>query len=111
MFEVSLCYKQAKACPKCGALLYREVWESERKVYVVCEQGDCGYEDLLEYEYLKFSFGYRDEFTTEITAKSVEDAIKELDNATWKRTGYDIWQDYLSGEYVPVFELEEEHNT
>jgi len=105
MFEAGLSYEQSTICPKCGASLYQEVWESEHKVYGLCEKSDCGYEGVLSYEYLKFTFVYRDEFTTEITAKNLEDAIKQLDNAAWKRTGYHLWQDYLSAEYSPVCEL------
>lgn len=110
MLRVELYYQSRTICPMCEAQLYQEIWEDESKVYLVCERSGCDYQAIVKYEYIKFSFTYRDEFTTEVIAKNIEEALGKIDDATWKRTGYNLWKDYLDARYYPVFELHQCYN-
>jgi predicted nucleic acid-binding Zn-ribbon protein len=94
-----------RKCPRCGAKLYEEIREDKKTLYLVCEKDGCGYEKTVKYKCMKFSFTYRDEFTTEVVAKNMEEAKKKIENIDWKRTGYDLWEDYLDVEYSPVVKL------
>lgn len=102
MFKIELCCEEKIQCPKCGTELYQELHEDERKIYLLCQAENCGYEKTVIYDETQFNFVYRDEFYTEIIAKNLEEAMNELDNAIWKRTDYDLWHDYLEVEYKPI---------
>jgi len=105
MLKIRLSYNESTICPKCGSRLYQEVWEDEKKVYLVCEQNGCGYETIVEYEYIKFNFIYRDEFTTDVIARNIKEAMEKIDDANWKRTPFYLWKDYLEAQYYPFCEL------
>ena len=105
MGKTEVSHEVLRKCPRCSALLYEEVCEDEKTIYLVCEKNGCGYQKKIKYEHLKFSFTYRDEFTTEVVAKNIEEAIKKIESVDWKRTGYDLWEDYLDVEYSPVVKL------
>jgi len=48
----------------------------------------------------KFCVSYRNEFSVEITAKNVEDAIKIAEKQSkWEQLG-DLWQGYLEAKEV-----------
>lgn len=96
---------EVTVCPKCGSKLYQEVWEEESKVYLACDQTGCNYETKTEYEYIKYKFTYRDEFTTEVIARNIEEALERIDSATWRRTPYYLWPEYLEARYHPVYEV------
>ncbi len=94
-----------RKCPRCGAELYEEIWEDKKTIYLVCEKDGCGYEKTMKYKHLKFSFTYRDEFTTVVVAKNIEEARKKIESVDWKRAEYDLWEEYLDVEYSPVVKL------
>jgi len=97
--EVEFSCEERTICPECGAQLYQEVWEDERKVYLLCEENGCDYENIVEYRDIKFRVTYRDEFKAEVVAENLEEAIRKLDDVTWKRTCHYLWRDYLSARY------------
>lgn len=105
MGEVKLSCERALTCPQCGAYLYQEVLEDEKKVNLFCQENGCNYENIAKYECLRFSFTYRDEFTTEVVAKNLDEAMKKLDHANWQRTVHELWEEYLDVEYNPIFEV------
>ena len=105
MLKINLSYEESTICPKCGAILYQEVWEDEKKVYLMCEKDDCDYETIIEYEYIKYSIIYRDEFTTDVIARNIEEAMEKIDHTNWKRTSFSLWKDYLEAQYFPFYEL------
>jgi uncharacterized pyridoxamine 5'-phosphate oxidase family protein len=104
MIKISLAYEESTICPECEAILYQEVWEDEKKLYLVCEQDGCDYERLISYENIKFTFTYRDEFTTDVMARNIEEAMEKIDDVNWKRTSSSLWKDYLQAEYFPFCE-------
>ena len=104
--KTELCSDKSITCPNCGSQVYDEVWEDERKVYLVCEQKGCDFEAIIEYEYVKFTFRYRDEFTTEILDRSLEEALDKINSASWRRTGWSLWEEYLEVRYQPDYELD-----
>jgi len=103
MLKMELCCEEEIQCPKCGAELYQKLYKDERKIYLVCEVENCGYEKTVTYDKTQFNFVYRDEFYTEIIAENLEEAIKKLDNAIWKRTDFNLWQDYFEVKYKPIY--------
>jgi uncharacterized pyridoxamine 5'-phosphate oxidase family protein len=105
MLKVELSCDELMICPKCGSQLCQEVLEAEKKVYVVCEESGCAYEATIEYESIEFRFTYRDEFTTEVTARNIEEALKRIEQVNWKRTPYYLWRDYLEARYYPSVQI------
>ena len=105
MLKINLLYNENVICPKCGFELHQEVWEDEKKVYLVCDQNSCDYETIVEYEYVKYNFIYRDEFTTDVIARNIEEAMEKIDDANWKRTPFNLWKDYLEVKCYPFYEL------
>ncbi|MGA2322897.1 MAG: hypothetical protein ABSG22_03520 [Sedimentisphaerales bacterium] len=105
MGTIEVSSKVLRKCPRCSAQLYEEVYEDEKTIYLVCEKNGCGYEKKIKYKHLKFSFTYRDEFTTDVVAKNIEEAMKKIESVDWKRTDCDLWEDYLDVEYSPVVKL------
>jgi hypothetical protein len=105
---IELTQAQTVTCPKCGNQLCQEIDENKRKVILWCEKRGCNFGRDVRYKYLSFRFVYRDEFTTEITARTLEDAIKKLDSAVWQRSSLDLWHEYLEVKYYPVIKLEKQ---
>lgn len=97
-----------EVCPRCGDKVYVEVWEDKRLVYLACENKDCEYEATCEYELQKYRFTYRDEFTTEVEARDFDEARRKIEDVEWKRTAYDLWDDYLDAVYRPVIKGKKE---
>lgn len=97
--------EKINVCPKCGSMLHEEVYENISSLYLSCIKPGCGYEHEIKYHNMKFKFVYREEFVTEIVAKSLEEAIKKLDHVTWRRTDWYLWDDYFDVTYYPDYKL------
>ena len=107
MEEIELYNEKQRMCPKCGSYLCQELVENGGKFHLFCEEGDCEYDKILEPERIRFHFTYRDEFTTEVVAKNLEEAMKQIDDAAWQRTGYGLWNEYLEVECEPIIDEEQ----
>jgi len=108
MIAVELIETQTAICPKCGGELCQEINEDKRTVTLWCEKAGCHFGRDVKYKYLTFKFVYRDEFTTEITAQTLDDAIKKLDSVAWQRSDFDLWHEYLEAKYYPVIKLKKQ---
>ena len=111
MEEIEISNEKQLMCPKCGAPLCQQWLEYGSKFHLFCEEGDCKYEETIQPERIRFSFKYRDEFTTEVVAKNLEEAMKKIDDSNWRRTIFGLWNEYLEVECDPVIDEEETSRT